>query len=111
RLDQTISLRLTTSDFAVWNAKVLESGLTASEFFRNAVIQNRTTVRASNAPTQDKKQLDFLVSKISNNINQLARRANEDNLKGILSQSTYRRLLETLLKIMNILKDEVSDAH
>lgn len=39
--------RLSVDDTKIWERKVRESGLSKSKFFRQAVIENKTTVKAT----------------------------------------------------------------
>ncbi|WP_233890092.1 plasmid mobilization protein [Paraburkholderia flagellata] len=96
RLGKPIAFRLTDEDREAYLAKVDQSGLTQSEFFRQAVLENRTQIVARQRPTVDRKRLLFIVSRAGNNINQLAHRANAEHVKGKLTEATYERLLDEL---------------
>ncbi|CAG9235857.1 Bacterial mobilization protein (MobC) [Paraburkholderia tropica] len=96
RLGKPIAFRLTEEDRERYLAKVADSGLTQSEFFRQAVLENRTQIVARPRPSIDRKRLLFIVSRAGNNINQLAHRANAEHVKGKLSEGTYERLLDEL---------------
>lgn len=102
-----MSLRLTEVDHAAYLAKCHAAGLTRSEFLRECVLRNRTQVVACTnvPPNRDKLRVLFLLGKTSNNINQLAYRANSDHLAGILSESTYWSILLELNAITKILKE------
>lgn len=104
-LSEVRHFRLSPQAAAGWDAKVASSGMTASEFFRKAVINNETKVtRKKEGPSPDYRRLLFYVAQIGNNINQLARRANEDYRSGVISQTTYRLLLEELSAISMMIK-------
>lgn len=102
-----MSLRLTEADHAAYMAKCHAAGLTRSEFLRECVLRNRTEVvaRADAPPNSDKIRILFLFAKTSNNINQLAYRANSDHLAGILCESTYVSILAELNAVSKQLKE------
>lgn len=108
RLTRTVSLALTEADHAAWLAKVKASGLTRSEFFRGCVLTNRTQVVARPKASADKTRLLYLASKASNNINQLAHRANADALAGVINESTYQSILYELQALNKFLKASAS---
>lgn len=108
RLTRTVSVALTETDYLAWLAKVQASGLTRSEFFRECVLANRTQVVARPKATADKTRLLYLANKASNNINQLAHRANADNQAGLASESTYQFILGELQTLNHLLKASVT---
>jgi hypothetical protein len=108
RLGRTVSVALTEADYASWLAKVHASGLTRSEFFRECVLANRTHVVAKPRASADKVHMLYLANKASNNINQLARRANLDNRAGLIDESTYGAILGELQTLNSLLKAAVS---
>ncbi len=110
-LAKPLAFRLTEEDHAVWVRKVAQSGLSASEFFRRAVIQNQSTVSPALRPavikqpkpqSQHEAKLLFCISMISNNVNQIAHRLNADHKAGIVS----RQLYESFLSELSILADK-----
>ena len=110
KLDKPVSFRLSMSDYEAYQKKVIESGLKPSEFFRTAVITNRTHVIAREKVSQDKTRLLYLFNKTSNNINQLAHRANSDYLTGVIGEETYDQILSRLDTIANVLKATLENA-
>ncbi len=103
-LGKPIAFRLSEADREAYLAKVAASGLTQSEFFRQAVLMNRTQVVARPKASVDRKRLLYIVSKTSNNLNQVAHRANTENVKGTLSEKTYEQILDQLQMISRYLK-------
>lgn len=101
---KTLSVRLEEDEREKILEKIKESGLTISEFFRDAIITNRTKVVAPSAEQAlkieqaavDARRTRFLASKASNNINQLAHRANSEFLTGVISENTYLDILDDL---------------
>ena len=110
KLERAVCVRLTEEDYASWRDKVAKSGLSTSEFFRQAIIRNRTSVTALRQPSAEKRSLIYLYSKASNNLNQLAHRANRDHLRGLLDAETYHAILIVLLQISEYLKQGIADA-
>ncbi len=103
-LGKPIAFRLSDADRAVYMAKVTASGLTQSEFFRQAVLANRTQVIARPVASTDRKRLLYIFNKTSNNLNQIAHRANSEHVCGKLSEATYEQLLTQLQMISRYLK-------
>lgn len=103
-LSKPVSFRLSEADFLAYQEKVRASGLSASDFFRECVLTNRTQVIAKPKPSADHRRMLYLMNKASNNINQLAHRANTDNVAGKLSEATYGAILDNLELMSRYLK-------
>lgn len=99
-----VSFRLEINDYANYQRKFIASGLTQSEFFREHVLTNTTTVIAAKRASLDAKKMLYLFTTVSNNINQLAHRVNADHLANKNSESTYSALLASLDAINNQLR-------
>lgn len=97
KLTKIINFRLSNDDYDKYMTKVMMSGYNSSEFFRNAVLENKTEILHK----EDVQRLLFQLNKIGNNINQLAYRANLDNFEGKITDDTYRSILSGLLPIRN----------
>src|ERR1700730_9181334 len=108
-LTERVAFRLTSADYAAYKKKVAASGLKPSEFFRDCVLTNRTEIIARPVMDDERRQALFLLSKASNNINQLAHRANADQVAGIIGDRTYRDVLDSLNSLFGYLK-AMSDA-
>jgi hypothetical protein len=117
-LTKRVAFRLTPSDYAAYKAKFADSGLTASEFFREAVLTNRTEIVArpvvpddgrkilfGPVVSGDVRKILFVLAQAGNNLNQLAHRANADNAAGIIDSKTYLDILDSLLIIRKQLKE------
>lgn len=99
-----------------WDAKIAASGLSESEFFRQAVIENKTViqgaapdrkrraVRMKDTVPKDVKRAVFLLAQLGNNMNQLAHRLNLDAKAGKVTPATYAAILEELQGIAAIVK-------
>lgn len=103
-LSKPISFRLSESDREAYLAKVAASGLTQSEFFRQAVLTNRTQLVARLKATPHRERLLFIYSKTSRDIEELVRQANVDHARGVLSEDAYLQLLDRLQFIGRYLK-------
>jgi hypothetical protein len=103
-LGKPIAFRLSETDRAVYLEKVKASGLTQSEFFRQAVLTNRTQIVARPKASTDRKRLLYVFNQTSNNLNQIAHRANAEHIRGKLSEVTYAQLLDQLQMISRYLK-------
>ena len=109
KLTRPVSFRLTAADHAAYLAKVDASGLKPSEFFRDAVLTNRTQIVARPKASPERGRLLYLFNKTSNNINQLAHRANADHLAGVISEATYTRILTDLHGLAHYMKAAIKD--
>jgi hypothetical protein len=102
-----VSFRLTLDDYAAYKSKFAASGMTQSEFFREHVLNNTTKVVAKSNTNPDLQRLVFLFKKASNNINQLAHRANAENLSGVLSDTTFAAIASQLKQLNAFLAEQV----
>ncbi len=109
-LSERVAFRLSAADYAAYKGKVEASGLSPSEFFRDCVLTNRTQIVARPVMTDERRQALFLLSKASNNINQLAHRANADNAAGVINDRTYGEILQSLNGLSAYLK-AISDVN
>jgi hypothetical protein len=82
--------------------------LTQSEFFREYVLTNSTRVLARPVATVDSKRAILLLQKSSNNINQLAHRANAEHLSGELSEATFIAIIVRLERLNQLLLERVN---
>lgn len=103
-LKKPVSVRLSETDHAAYMSKVEASGLSQSDFFRQCVLTNKTQIIAKQKAPADLKRLQYLFNKTSNNMNQLAYRANSDFQSGKLNEKTYEEILNNLDVISRYLK-------
>ena len=126
-LKNVVSFRLSDADYEIYQGKLQASGMTKSAFFREYVLTNRTEVmaagkalsadqlreraqalaavkRAKRATSEEKRRLLYLFNKTSNNINQLAHRANSAHLAGKISDADYSSILNNLELIVRYMK-------
>lgn len=105
KLTRLVSFRLTDADHKAYLEKVEASGLKPSTFFRDCVLTNKTQIIARPKSSIEKARLLYLFNKASNNINQLAYRANSEHKGGALSESTYLAVLDALDELSRDMKD------
>ena len=110
RLSKPVAFRLTEADYAAYLAKVQASGLKPSEFFRDAVLTNKTQVVARVQPSDDKRRLIYLFNKASNNLNQLAHTANAAELAGTATPATYAGILAELQTLADVMLEAIRNA-
>jgi endonuclease YncB( thermonuclease family) len=109
KLTKPVSFRLTTADHAAYLGKVEASGMKASEFFRDCVMGNKTQVIARPKASVEKDQIIYLFNKTSNNMNQLAHKANAAHLAGSVSEATYADILAELQTLADLMKAAIKN--
>lgn len=98
-----ISVRLTEEEYEPFK-KILESTeISKSQFFRLVLLDRLSDLPSKPKVTTDYKKCLFYFNKTSNNINQIARRINIDAKEGGVTDATYRRFMNTLISISNLL--------
>ena len=107
---RTVSFRLALPDHAAYLAKAKAAGLKPSDFFRDAVLNNKTQIVARTPPSSDKRRLIYLFNKASNNLNQLAHTANAAELAGTVTPATYAGILAELQTLADVMKKVIRDA-
>jgi hypothetical protein len=98
------SFRLSSAESETFSKKVQESGMMQSEFLRDCVLKNRTTVLARPVASLEKQRMQFLFNKTSNNLNQIAHVLNGAAMAGSVSEARCGEVLENLIWIANYLK-------
>jgi len=110
KLNRTIAWRVTDGVKELLERQYEESGLPQAEFLRELLERKKPQIIARRKPTPDYKRALFLLSKTSNNINQLAHRANTDHQQGILSEEKYAKILSELQELTAYMKAVIKDA-
>lgn len=110
KLKHLIHFRLRDEDFFEYERKFSAAGLNQSEFFREHVLNNTTQVVARLAASADAKRAVFLLQKASNNLNQLAHRANAEHLGGVLSESTFSAIVSQLRQLNRFMLEQTTEA-
>lgn len=95
-LSQQRHFRLSEDDAATFDRKVVQSGMTTSEFFREAVIRNKTVVHEKAKIPAINHEVLHLLLKQGNNLNQLARHLNEAKLASTINSGLFADLLSEL---------------
>lgn len=110
------SFRLPVAVADAWDSKISRSNMTKSDFMRTAVIENETVingdasakrkrpVRIAGNVHPDIVRRNFLLAQASQNINQIAKRLNSDNLAGLVTPATYATISQELLNISTLMK-------
>ncbi|EPR9400223.1 plasmid mobilization protein [Escherichia coli] len=104
------SFRLTDEEAAIFEEKIAASNMSKSEFFREVFINSNVNLTVKAAPSKDYQRLLFFTNKASNNLNQLAHKVNVHHLNGKVSERLYRKYLNTLISIRDILLSGVDNA-
>lgn len=112
RVPHVYSLRLSDIDNAKIQSNIARSGLSESEYLRESVIRNKTTVigdmskfkrtakRVAAPGDANATRLLFLAAQTSNNCNQLAHAVNSaKKMQGGISQNLLEEILAELHKI------------
>ena len=107
---RVVSLRLTLDDYSAYKSKFRASGQSQSEFFREHVLTNTTKVVAKSKPNANLERMVFLFQKTSNNLNQLAHRANSENRAGVLSNETFAAISGQLEQLNAWLNEQLEAA-
>lgn len=101
---------ITPSEFVRECQRLILQGLeiSDSEFFRKLASRTKAVARPKASDT--KERLLFLANKTSNNVNQLAYRANVDALAGKVSEATYTAILgelDAITRYMTVVANHV----
>lgn len=111
KLTHTIAWRVTEAVKDRLDGDYRKSGKTQSDFLRDLLEHQKATIVAQVAPSKDLRQLVFLFNKASNNINQIAHRANAAELEGTADGNTYRGILAALDVIVSEMKRGIDRAN
>jgi hypothetical protein len=103
-LAKRVGFRLAEAEYGAYLEKVASSGLSASQFFRECVLTNRTTIVARAPASTDRKRALFVLNKASNNLNQIAHVLNAARLDKSATDQTYESALDALEQIELYLK-------
>jgi hypothetical protein len=109
-LTEPFSFRTGKTVAAALHDKIARSGLSKGEFFRDVALNNKTVVVARPLASLDKKRMQFLFNKTSNNMNQIAHVLNSANTAGRLSESLCKdslRALEDIAKYLRVALNHV----
>lgn len=108
---RVLHLRVSEADFAQIDVKLKATGLTVSEFLREVFLNSKITFHVKEAKPKDYQRLLFICNKAGNNINQLAHNVNSAHRRGVLSETVYKKFLNSLVNIEALLLHGLGDAH
>ncbi|MBV8635075.1 MAG: plasmid mobilization relaxosome protein MobC [Burkholderiaceae bacterium] len=103
-LSDSYSFKLTKSEAAPLNEKIALSGMRRADFLRDVVLKNKTLVVAKPAASLEKRRMQFLFNKTSNNMNQIAHVLNGASLAGKLSSPLCESAIAQLEAIAKYLR-------
>jgi len=97
-----ISFRLSKDQFEPYSAIVdaLPKG-SKSEFYKKVFLTSDGEIKLAEKQSKDSSRVTFLVSKTSNNINQIAKKLNKAYRSKVISESVYIEVLNSLVTIEN----------
>ncbi|MBG6246693.1 molybdopterin-guanine dinucleotide biosynthesis protein MobC (plasmid) [Candidatus Symbiopectobacterium sp. 'North America'] len=105
--DRVLTCRVSNEDFEKLEQMIAEAGMSKSEYFRDVVINRKAEI---NVVVKDMQSLIFYYNKASNNLNQVAHKANSAHLENRMSDSLYGRILNALIDIRTLLLRGIDDA-
>jgi hypothetical protein len=100
RRGNLVAFRLTDAEKAPFDEMMKEAELNQTDFFRQLVLNKSPVIYKSEV---DVARLLFYFSKSSNNLNQLAHSVNLSWKKGIITERLYRRFLNDLINIRELM--------
>lgn len=104
---RVVSFRLSEEEFAPFKERMQKANLNQSKFFRETFLQANPVFEEA---SKEYERLLFYFNKTSNNLNQLAHGANRAWNRGIISEQVYRRFLNELISIRELLNAGVNNA-
>jgi len=109
RLTERLAFRTTAMTKKMYLQRIEESGMTPSEFIRNAVMTNATEIIIQAPVSKDAREALRLLKNIANNCNQLAHALNTALLSGLVSDSMVEVLLREITKTLEYAKKVRND--
>ena len=98
-LDTPVSFKISARQFEPYRKIIEETGVKKGTLMREVFISKSGDLLLADKQTQDNKRMLFLASKASNNINQVARQLNRAYRGGIVSETLYVEILNSLIGI------------
>lgn len=102
--DVVISFRLSQEEFAPFAALLAQSSMKRSEFFRQTFLGSDKQISLKVRQHPDYTKLLFLISKTSNNLNQIAKKLNGADKAGLVDSRHYQQAMNHLISIDQALK-------
>ena len=104
KYNKKLTIRLDEETYNEMKRKTAELGLTQSEYLRQVILKGRATKKCKQLPS-----LILHLSKIGNNINQIAKNLNIAKKEGYLAEQDYDLLSNELMQINLNLKAILDD--
>ncbi|RTL11805.1 MAG: plasmid mobilization relaxosome protein MobC [Neisseriaceae bacterium] len=89
--------RLTEDEAEKFEQQILESGYTASSFFREVILKNKTQV----VKKEDAIKVIYHLNKMGNNLNQIAHGINKAFFESIVTEDLMEKYLRQLNTVQN----------
>lgn len=105
-----LHFRLTENDFAEFDQKLKQTGMSKSEFFREVFLNSKVTFNVKPVKPFEYHRLVFIYNKAGNNLNQLAHKINSDHRRGIISEMLHLKWLNKLAAIESLLLAGIANA-
>ena len=99
-----LRIRLTSDEYDLLKDKSKTAGKTMSDFVRDYIVKGKVNSKCKDLPS-----LILHLSKIGNNINQIAKNLNIAKKEGYLNEQDYDLLLDELMQLNNNLKAILDD--
>ena len=99
-----LRIRLTNDEYNLLKEKADKAGKTMSELVRDYITKGKVNSKCKDLPS-----LILHISKIGNNINQIAKNLNIAKKEGYLAEQDYDLLLDELMQINLNLKAILND--
>lgn len=103
-LTEPYSFRLSKTESDFLQDKINRANMKPSEFLRDCVLKNETVVVARPSASLEKKRMQFLFNKTSNNMNQIAHVLNGSIVAGKLSPALCKEAIDNLEEIAKYLR-------
>lgn len=100
KLTERVAFRVTAATKHEYELRLLKSGLSKSDFFRECVMTDRTEIIVPQAVSSDYRECLRLLSNIANNCNQMAHALNLANQAGIISETLTVSVLRNVSKLI-----------
>ncbi|AIW17486.1 plasmid mobilization protein [Vibrio tubiashii] len=105
--DEVITFRLTAEQYAPFKKQIEDNNTNKSSFFRQLTLANQHFVVESKELPKDTARLLFLANKVSNNLNQLAKRVHQSHRADVVDKNLYIRTLNTLQDLQKLWNEAV----
>lgn len=105
-----VQTKMTEEEYEPLNMIINDLGLKQSAVVRALLISRTAEVELPVGKPKELERILFLINKTSNNINQIAKRLNEANKQGVVSEKVFNGAMNALLSISSSLKVVLKNA-